>query len=541
MARAKKSAMTIKNKLLTTIVSMGILIVLSVVFSVYQQYFTGDRYNEIIENDIKASVDGYAAGRFFNAAHCEMLRALLQTDIDARNKCLAKMEYFDGKTDERMKGMFAKAHSEAAVSALKVIQNDIDQYRKVRKEAIVPLKDGNVNMKALGEAELHVIAFRDHCGDVFKKADAAAEQELSDLNSRKNTTITILMVISAVVVAGALFVGIGLANGIAARINNFKEGAIRIAGGDLSVPFDDNGGDELSTVADAFEKMRSNVKNTISEIRMAADQVATGAKNISDASISLSQGATEQAASIEELSTSISEISAQTISNAEAADRASGLSMKAKSAADEGNQSMHQMLDAMEAINESSTSISKIIKVIDEIAFQTNILALNEAVEAARAGQHGKGFAVVAEEVRNLAARSAKAAKETTDMIEDSITRVAEGRSIAQKTAESLLAIVDNVTETANIVDSIDTASNEQRRAIEQVNEGVLQVSKVVEANSASSEESAAASEELSREAFNLNKLAARFKIGADDVTSSANAKSDDMPSRIVLTDEERI
>ncbi len=541
MARAKKSAMTIKNKLLTTIISMGILIVLSVAFSVYQQHYIGDRYNAVIEDDVKACVDGYAAGRFFNAAHCEMLRALLQTDIDARNKCLAKMEYFDGKTDEHMKAMTAKAKSEAAMAAVKVIQNDVDQYRKIRKVAIVPMKDGNVNMKALGEAELHVIAFRDHCGEVFKKAEASEAQELGDLNSRNNTTATLMSVVAAIAVACALFVGIRLANGIVERINNFKEGAIRIAGGDLSVPFDDNGGDELSAASDAFEKMRTNVKATISEIRTAADQVATGAKNISDASISLSQGATEQAASIEELSTSISEISAQTTSNAEAADRASGLSLKAKAAADEGDQSMHQMLDAMEAINESSTSISKIIKVIDEIAFQTNILALNAAVEAARAGQHGKGFAVVAEEVRNLAARSAKAAKETTDMIEDSITRVAEGRNIAQKTAESLVAIVDNVTETANIVDSIATASNEQRSAIEQVNEGVLQVSKVVEANSASSEESAAASEELSREAFTLNKLAARFKLGAGDGQDTFNDAQADMPAKIVLTDDERL
>jgi methyl-accepting chemotaxis protein len=280
----------------------------------------------------------------------------------------------------------------------------------------------------------------------------------------------------------------------------------------------------------------------------AADQVSAGAKNVSDASVSLSQGAAEQASSVEELSSSIAEISSQTRSNAENANKANELTLQTRQHAQLGDEDMKEMLTAMEAINVSSSSISKIIKVIDEIAFQTNILALNAAVEAARAGQHGKGFAVVAEEVRNLAARSAKAAKETTNMIEDSVGKVNDGQAIARKTAEALQVIVGNVTEVAELVSSITKASNEQNLALEQINQGVLQVSQVVQANSATSEESAAASEELSAQAGRLQETAGQFRLGATTMAVSSagpaipaapGSKRSGKVPRIALTEEE--
>lgn len=285
---------------------------------------------------------------------------------------------------------------------------------------------------------------------------------------------------------------------------------------------------EYSKFKESLNHAINSFNDVLNDINNAADQVASGSSQVSDGSQELSQGATEQASSIEELTASIEEIAAQTKQNAVNANQANELAINAKDNAIQGNGQMKQMLSSMAEINEASSNIFKIIKVIDEIAFQTNILALNAAVEAARAGQHGKGFAVVAEEVRNLAARSANAAKETTALIEGSIKKAEAGTKIANDTAKALNSIVEEVNKAATLVGEIAIASNEQATGVAQINKGIEQVSQVVQTNSATSEEAAAASEELSSQAELLKEMVGRFKL-----------KKAKVRSRYELSDEE--
>ncbi|MCD6527038.1 MAG: chemotaxis protein [Desulfuromonas sp.] len=209
----------------------------------------------------------------------------------------------------------------------------------------------------------------------------------------------------------------------------------------------------------------------------------------------------------------MNELAAQTRTNAENAQQANTLATQAQTAADSGNTQMRQMVSAMADINESGLNISKIIKVIDEIAFQTNLLALNAAVEAARAGQHGKGFAVVAEEVRNLAARSAKAAQETAALIETSVSKAKHGAQIADSTSEAFSVIVDEIQKVTDLVAEISAASTEQAQGIAQVNDGIATIDEVTQQNTANAEQGAAAAEQLSSQAAQLADILTRFKL----------------------------
>ncbi len=270
---------------------------------------------------------------------------------------------------------------------------------------------------------------------------------------------------------------------------------------------------EHDVIGLSLKEMTGNLNSIFKEMRAAADQVADGSLQIAQGAQVLASGSSQQSASVQEFSASIAEVLNQVENNASSATKSLEVTNHAGELMGSAMAYMNNMLEAMQSIDESSQSIKKVIKVIDDIAFQTNILALNAAVEAARAGQHGKGFAVVAEEVRNLASKSAEAAKETASLIEGSTERVSEGNQIVANTKTSLEDVGASAMENLGLIKTIVDASSEQTRTITELNNGMGQISTVVQTNSASAEESASAAQEISAQAALLKQLVAKFKL----------------------------
>ncbi len=296
-------------------------------------------------------------------------------------------------------------------------------------------------------------------------------------------------------------------------INETTEIMKHLAEGDLTTTMTGSYKGDFDVLKSALNASLESINDILSQVSTAVDQVTAGSQQVSQASQSLSQGATEQASSLEEITSSITEISSQTKLNTENAVQVNGLAKTARDDAEKGNVQMKDLVAAMTDINSSAEEIRKIVKAIDDISFQINLLALNANVEAARAGKYGKGFAVVAEEVRNLAVRSANSVKDTTRMVDEAISNIARGNGLVDVTAKQLTSIVGGAAQVAGLAEQVAVAGKEQALGLEQVTTGLNQIDQVTQANTASAEESASAAEELSSQSQQLKAMLARFKL----------------------------
>lgn len=317
-----------------------------------------------------------------------------------------------------------------------------------------------------------------------------------------------------------------------AYINEITLNLGKISEGDVNVKMDLEYAGDFANIKTSIETIGDSLNKTMYQIKVSSDQVAVGSEQVASASQSLAQGSTEQASAVEDLASSILVISEQVKANAENAKSVNDMVGNIGAKINESNEQMNNMMNAIELITQKSNEINKIIKTIEDIAFNTNILALNAAVEAARAGNAGKGFAVVADEVRNLASKSSEAAKNTTALINDSISAVENGTAIAKSTAESLTQVVEGAHQISSIINDIAKASEDQAVFVSQINTGIEQISSVVQTNSATSEESAAASQQLSSQANMLKYLVNKFKLrqdNNDNLYYSSNSNEDNL------------
>ncbi len=445
--------------------------------------------------------------------------------------------------------------------AIKAMAVDLDRAISVERRILsdqqkaVALLNGKVKDLAdgviaiLDDLDMSLAGVEAASGHRVQAASGAILQKRSAIESNIDGMQRINLIVTLVVVIVSALAGLLITRSISRPLSQTVDMIHRLEQGQLDHRLQLNRRDEIGRMAEALDRFADNLRDevltafdrlaagdftfqakglireplvrtnramqqTMGQVQTAAQLIDSSTVQVSDSSSTLSQGATHSAASLEEISASLAEVSSMTRKNAENADQANGLSNEAKSAAIQGSLLMDEMVDAMSEINRSSEDIARIIKVIDEIAFQTNLLALNAAVEAARAGHHGKGFAVVAEEVRNLAGRSAKAARETAELIEVSTLKTRSGSELADKTAVALQEIVSSATSVSDLVAEIAASSNEQSAGINQVNLGLGQIDQVTQQNAANALESERVSSELSAQAAELLQMVNQFRLG---------------------------
>jgi methyl-accepting chemotaxis protein len=468
-----------------------------------------------------------------------MRDSLLVTGRDNIQKELAGIEKERKVIKENLEKLEKLVMSESGKAALAKVQDARSKYVAAQEHFIKLQTEGKraeakaYMMETAMELQDSYIAVLgkliEHQSESMMKNGIEAERQVQSALIQI-IIITLIALIAAAVIA--FMIVRNLMKQLGGEPDYVVEAASKIAAGDLSAELVLKAGDTSSQLH-SLKNMQDNLRMLIRDIKDSTDAINTAAKEIAAGNSDLSQRTEEQAASLEETASSMEELTSTVKQNAENAKQANQLAIGASDVAGKGGAVVSQVVVTMDSINESSRKIVDIISVIDGIAFQTNILALNAAVEAARAGEQGRGFAVVAAEVRNLAQRSAAAAKEIKTLIGDSVGKVESGSKLVAQAGATMEEIVTSIRRVTDIMSEITAASQEQSQGIEQVNLAIIQMDEVTQQNAALVEEAAAAAESLEEQAQNLLTSVSAFKVD-DNATRTVVRASDISPRQMI-------
>ncbi|WP_307732284.1 methyl-accepting chemotaxis protein [Massilia sp. MB5] len=428
-------------------------------------------------------------------------------EITARTS--SRWEHYLGsiKTDQekRMAQDWFDKSNGLGVSYVKAAAQAIQENRWDDAEGIL-IKNINPSYR-IGDGALKALA-------EFNEQTAVANQESVAANLRNTSYTVIGVLLVGLLISSA--VGVVLVRAISVPLDEAMTIAVRVAEGDLTGRIESRSRNEIGALLQALGKMKGSLASIVAEVRQGSDTISSASAQIAAGNMDLSDRSCEQASSLEQTASSMEQLTSTVKQNADNARQANQLAVSASEVAIKGGDVVSQVVETMGSINSSSRKIVDIIGVIDGIAFQTNILALNAAVEAARAGEQGRGFAVVASEVRNLAQRSAAAAKEIKTLIDDSVNQVGSGARLVDQAGATMKEVVASIQRVTDIMGEITQASQEQTHGLEQINKAVGQMDDITQQNVALVEEAAAAAGALQDQAKGLSEIVSVFKLDGE-------------------------
>ena len=500
--------------------SFGLIIVLLIMVA----SVSISRIRNINASTEKILNDRYAKVMLSNAIQFEVnvqarilgIAIIGANDADEVSSSITKVQASVKKNVELLARLKALVNTPKGQELFQAVANGHEAYGKTRDANIKLLQEGKsetAGIFLLTQLRYPQEKFLTALAAMASFQELLMESEGKQAAADGRMAIILSLSLSVAATAIAIALAILISRSISRPIAEAVKVAQRVAAGDLSVTIDARGNDETGLLLRALKEMNDNLQGIVARVRHGTDAIAHGSREIASGNMDLSSRTEQQASSLEETASSMEELTSTVKQNGENARQANQMAQSASSVASKGGQVVAEVITTMDSINASSKKIVDIIGVIDGIAFQTNILALNAAVEATRAGEQGRGFAVVATEVRNLAHRSASAAKEIKILIDNSVHQVNLGSSLVNQAGSTMEEIVSSVRRVTDIMAEITSASNEQEAGIEQINQAITEMDAVTQQNAALVEEAAAASEALQDQAGILAEAVSVFKL----------------------------
>ncbi len=482
------------------------------------------RLNVLYERDFTGTVQAMRTEAAMLAMRVTVRNLVLSADVAEQERLLRQLDQQDAAFLASIEATEKVLVSEELKAKMAEVKKDRLLWGAIQREAArqAMAKDHAAALTTLRSGGPIGDRIRDAMLRVLTSKDALAKQAVAETDLIYARSRNILIAVIAVAALFGILIGVVTGRAVARPLAETVRVLDRVAKGDYSIQLHIDSKDELGDTARALNATITAVSAAIREVRNVAEEVATASQQLSGAAEEISSGAQEQASGLEETAASLEEVAATVRQNADNAQQAAQLAATSRDVAEKGGAVVGAAVSAMNEISQSSKRIADIITTIDEIAFQTNILALNAAVEAARAGEQGRGFAVVAAEVRDLAQRSAAAAKEIKGLIGDSADKVEAGSRHVLSSGETLREIVTSVKRVTDMISEIAAASREQTTGIEQVNKAVTQMDQVTQSNAAQTEELSSTAQGLAGQSEQLQRLVAQFRLDQGEDTSVA-------------------